>query len=65
MDNLPDEMKIANCRCCLLADAMKDCKACQFRIGLVYRQLDRLAQATKPNEADKARMERLKSLILA
>ena len=28
------EFYIANCKCCLLAEAMKRCHDCQFNIGL-------------------------------
>ena len=28
---------IATCRICLLAQNMKDCQACQFKIGLVEK----------------------------
>jgi hypothetical protein len=28
---------IAMCKCCLLAQAMKDCPACRFNIGLAVR----------------------------
>lgn len=27
-------MEVANCKCCLLAEAMKDCKACKFSHAL-------------------------------
>lgn len=37
---MDDLSKISNCKICLLAQAMKDCKACQFNIGLVYKTLD-------------------------
>lgn len=29
-----ERMYIANCLCCLLAEAMKSCETCPFRIGL-------------------------------
>lgn len=38
MDNITDEMKIANCKACLPAQAMKDCKNCAFSIGLEYKE---------------------------
>jgi hypothetical protein len=44
MDNLTDEMRIANCKCCLLAPAMRDCKNCTFNIGLVYKALENVKQ---------------------
>jgi len=28
------EFYIAMCKCCLLAEAMKDCQVCRFNIGL-------------------------------
>ena len=31
-------MYIANCKCCLLAETMKDCKNCLFAIGLIERE---------------------------
>lgn len=31
------EMHIANCKCCLLADAMKNCAVCRFNIGLAEK----------------------------
>lgn len=31
------EMHIANCKCCLLADVMKNCAACRFNIGLAEK----------------------------
>lgn len=37
MDN-GDPFPIACCMICLVADALKDCKACQFRIGLQYKE---------------------------
>lgn len=37
--SLPDEMRIANCAICTLADSMKDCKRCQFNIGLAFKTL--------------------------
>lgn len=65
MTNLPDEMKIACCKTCLLASAMRDCKTCPFRVGLVYRQLEQLKRATELTKLDETRMNNLKSLILA
>jgi len=32
-----DSMYIANCKCCTLAEVMKDCKACKFSIGLPFK----------------------------
>ena len=29
---------IAMCKCCLLAEAMKDCAVCRFNIGLRYKR---------------------------
>lgn len=40
MNNLTDEMKIANCQCCLLAKVMRDCDVCPFKIGLIYKRLE-------------------------
>ncbi len=37
--SLPDEMKIANCNICMLADSMKDCKTCPFNLGLTFKKL--------------------------
>ncbi len=31
------EFHIAMCTCCLLAEAMKTCSICQFKIGLANR----------------------------
>jgi len=31
-------MWIANCKICTLAEAMKDCPLCLFRIGLLERE---------------------------
>jgi len=31
------ESQIATCKCCLLAEAMKDCPLCRFNIGLAER----------------------------
>lgn len=45
MNNLPDEMKIANCKCCLLAHVMRDCKHCPFNVGLVYKTLDAIKRS--------------------
>lgn len=66
MNNLPDEMKIANCKCCLLADAMKDCKHCPFNIGLVYVQLDQVKKADieYPIQLKQARLSNLKLSII-
>ena len=41
-NTLPDESKIACCKICTLSEAMKDCKTCPFRIGLVFKQADQL-----------------------
>lgn len=49
---LPDEMKIACCNICLLADAMKDCTNCPFKIGLTVKNNDAYASnivSTKEN----------------
>lgn len=32
------EMMIAQCKTCLLAECMKDCKNCPFRIGLEKKE---------------------------
>jgi hypothetical protein len=60
-----EEMAIACCRCCLLAESMKTCKVCPFKAGLIYRDFDRLSESVKENEADNVRLNSLKSLILA
>lgn len=31
------EFYVATCKCCLLAEAMKTCPACQFNIGLAHK----------------------------
>lgn len=31
------EMYIANCKCCMLAQAMKTCPICRFNIGLAEK----------------------------
>lgn len=31
------QMEIANCKCCLLAEVMKDCKACKFNHALAEK----------------------------
>jgi len=36
-DYLDDEMKIACCVACTLADVMRHCETCPFRIGLLFR----------------------------
>lgn len=41
---IPDEMKIATCKICILATTMRDCKACAFNVGLLYKSLDLVAQ---------------------
>lgn len=66
MDSLPDEMKIACCKTCLLAERMKDCKACTFKIGLVYRTLDRIKalQVEYPVELKQARISHLALMIV-
>lgn len=65
MDNLTDEMRIACCKCCLLSQAMKDCKVCPFRIGLVYKALREIkaVPVEYPIELRITTLERLKSLI--
>ncbi len=37
------EFYVANCKCCLLAEALKTCPVCRFNIGLAEKQ--------KPDEA--------------
>jgi hypothetical protein len=32
------EFYIANCKCCLLAQAMKTCPNCRFQIGLAEKE---------------------------
>jgi hypothetical protein len=32
------EFYLAMCKCCLLAEAMKTCQACRFKIGLLERE---------------------------
>ncbi len=31
---------IATCKACTLASSMRDCKACLFRVGLLYKGFD-------------------------
>lgn len=66
MNNLPDDMKIANCKCCLLSQAMKDCKACPFNIGLVYKGLDHVKKEDidYPIELKEATLSNLKLSIV-
>jgi len=35
--NERESMYIACCKCCTLAEVMKDCKACRFNIGLPFK----------------------------
>jgi hypothetical protein len=44
--SIPDESKIANCNICLLSTSMRDCKACAFNVGLLYKSLESIAQIT-------------------
>lgn len=39
------EAYIANCKCCMLAQAMKTCPLCRFNIGLVEEPV----KTEKPN----------------
>lgn len=66
MNSLPDEMKIANCKCCLLSQAMKDCKVCPFNIGLVYKQLETVKKQDidYPVQLKQARLSNLKLSII-
>ena len=36
-NKITDDNRIAWCIACTLAEAMKDCKACEFNIGLPFR----------------------------
>lgn len=45
MDN---QAKISACKICLLADAMKHCESCPFRVGLAVKAL----QACDPTESE-------------
>lgn len=38
-------MWIANCKICTLAEAMKDCPLCQFRVGLLEKQPVKLEES--------------------
>lgn len=46
------EFYAATCRCCLLAQAMKTCPACRFRIGLAEQA--RRAAPFPPSQAQAA-----------
>lgn len=41
-EGLSKEMKVACCKCCLLAQAMKDCKSCPFNIGLIESKVSKV-----------------------
>lgn len=67
MENMThDEMKIACCKTCLLADAMKTCNTCSFNIGLVYKGLDHVKKVDidYPIELKQARLSNLKLSII-
>ncbi len=36
---MDDNDRIANCLICTIADSLKACNACQFNIGLKFRQV--------------------------
>ena len=39
---------VATCRCCLLAETMRGCKACRFNVGLKSEQIGiRLPKASR------------------
>lgn len=40
------EFYVANCMCCLLAEAMKSCALCQFNVGLEEKQTEKLSPAS-------------------
>lgn len=63
MDNLTDEMKIACCKACLLAEKMKDCDNCPFSIGLVYRALD-LAKDIKADYPPELKQKTIQKLLI-
>jgi hypothetical protein len=45
------EAYIANCKCCMLAQAMKNCPICLFNIGLADKvELDGAVTATNVTE---------------
>ena len=31
------QMYIANCKCCTLANILRDCKRCKFNVGLLHK----------------------------
>ena len=35
MNTKEHDSDVATCRCCLLAETMRGCKACRFNVGLV------------------------------
>lgn len=41
-----DEIKmyVANCEICTLAEAMKDCPICKFRVGLKEKEISNVTQ---------------------
>ena len=38
------QMEVANCKCCLLADRMQDCKACKFAHALAEKNNNTVSQ---------------------
>lgn len=44
-----ERMYVANCLICSLAEAMKDCKACPFRIGLLIKAEQEKQEEIKDN----------------
>lgn len=38
------DMYIANCEICTLAEAMKDCPICKFRVGLKEKEISNVTQ---------------------
>lgn len=43
-----ESLNIANCLCCTLASNMRDCKTCQFNVGLIVKGLQAIKQAEEP-----------------
>jgi len=65
MNNLTDEMKIACCKSCLLAYAMRDCTSCPFQVGLLFGLLDKVktVEMEYPGELRESRLESLLRLV--
>jgi hypothetical protein len=59
---ITDENYIAWCACCTLAEAMKDCRNCDFNIGLPFRLIK--AEESRQDAEIKARTAGLKPYYL-